>query len=121
MVHLDYRDARPVYEQIADGFREQILSGVLQKGDKMPSVRELATTMTINPNTIQRVYRELEQQGWIHSEQGRGCFVSGVPCVPDAQQEALLQEFDRIVWQLRRSGISEDALRARLEKGGEGK
>ena len=60
MIHLDYRDARPIYTQVIDGFREQILSGILQTGDRLPSVRELASQLTINPNTIQRAYRELE-------------------------------------------------------------
>ena len=55
MVHLDYRDTRPIYTQIVDGFRQQISAGILQVGDKLPSVRELATELTINPNTIQRV------------------------------------------------------------------
>ena len=67
MVHLDYRDARPIYIQIVDGFRAQILAGVLQSGEKLPSVRELAMELSINPNTIQRAYRELEYQGWIAS------------------------------------------------------
>ena len=52
MIHLDYRDARPIYTQIADGFREQILSGILMPQDRLPSVRELATQLAINPNTI---------------------------------------------------------------------
>ena len=59
MVHLDYRDARPIYAQIIDGFREQIATGVLQPGEKLPSVRELAAKLAINPNTIQRSYRSL--------------------------------------------------------------
>ena len=65
MVHLDYRDARPIYTQIIDGFKEQISTGVLQSGDKLPSVRELAAELAINPNTIQRSYRILEVDGWI--------------------------------------------------------
>ena len=63
MVHLDYRDARPIYTQIIDGFREQIAAGILQPGEKLPSVRELAATLAINPNTIQRSYRQLEADG----------------------------------------------------------
>ena len=76
MVHLDYRDARPIYAQIADGFRDQIRSGVLKDGERLPSVRELAMELTINPNTIQRAYRELEVQGWIASVPGKGSFVA---------------------------------------------
>ena len=83
MVHLDYRDAKPIYTQITDNFRTQIASGVLQPGDKLPSVRELAAQLSINPNTIQRAYRELEQQGVIQTLPGKGCFVCGVQSDPD--------------------------------------
>ena len=79
MIHLDYRDARPIYSQIVDGFREQIIAGILPEGEKLPSVRELAAGLTINPNTIQRAYRELEAAGWIATVPGKGCFVCGVP------------------------------------------
>ncbi|MGN0978078.1 MAG: GntR family transcriptional regulator, partial [Faecousia sp.] len=77
MVHLDYRDSRPIYTQIIDGIREQIITGVLRPGDKLPSVRELASTLAINPNTIQRAYRRLEAEGWIATVPGKGCFVCG--------------------------------------------
>ena len=70
MVHLDYRDTRPIYIQIVDGFRAQILAGVLQSGEKLPSVREMATELSINPNTIQRAYRQLEALGWIATVPG---------------------------------------------------
>ena len=88
MVHLDHRDTRPIYLQIMDGFREQIATGVLEPGDKLPSVRELAATLAINPNTIQRAYRLLEIDGWIATMPGKGCFVS-------RNQKALQQEIDR--------------------------
>ena len=83
MIHLDYRDARPIYAQIMDGYREQIVTGVLQPGDRLPSVRELASRLAINPNTIQRAYRELEQQGVIETLPGKGCFVRGGAAAPD--------------------------------------
>ncbi|MBO4930457.1 MAG: GntR family transcriptional regulator [Clostridia bacterium] len=118
MVHLDYRDARPIYTQITDGFREQILAGVLQAGDKLPSVRELATELTINPNTIQRAYRELESQGWIASVPGKGSFVQGVPQADPAQTQALLTEFDKLTATLLAMGLTEQELAARIRKGG---
>ena len=83
MVHLDYRDAKPIYTQIMDTIHSQIASGVLQPGDKLPSVREMAAQLSINPNTIQRAYRELEQQGVIETLAGKGCFVCGVQSHPD--------------------------------------
>ena len=83
MVHLDYRDARPIYTQIVENFRSQIISGVLQPGDKLPSVRELAAQLSINPNTIQRAYREMEQRAMIETIPGKGCFVCGLSTAPD--------------------------------------
>ena len=118
MVILDYRDSRPIYVQIAEGIREQIVTGILMQGDRLPSVRELATELTINPNTIQRAYRELETQGWITSVGGKGCFVSGVPFGNREEQAALLREFDRITQQLLAQGVDQRELALRIEKGG---
>ncbi|MBQ6997984.1 MAG: GntR family transcriptional regulator [Oscillospiraceae bacterium] len=116
MILLDYRDARPIYAQICDGFRDQICAGILRPGDKLPSVRELATQLTINPNTIQRAYRELEAQGWVSSEAGRGSFVLGVP--ENGENEALLKEFDKLTARLLAAGVSRETLLQHLGKGG---
>ena len=118
MIHLDYRDARPIYTQICDGFRYQIRTGILSEGEKLPSVRELATQLTINPNTIQRAYRELEVQGWVVSVPGKGSFVAGIPAGQENQQEKLLRQFDDITETLLEMGISPEMLKSRLEKGG---
>jgi len=118
MVHLDYRDARPIYSQIVEGFREQILGGVLQSGDKLPSVRELAGQLAINPNTIQRAYRELEMQGWIATVAGKGCFVCGVP-MEQSREQTLLADFDKAAALLMSMGFTREELTARLEKGGQ--
>ena len=113
MVHLDYRDARPIYTQVTEGFREQIAAGILQEGDKLPSVRELAAQLTINPNTIQRAYRELEAQGWIATVAGKGCFVCKAP---DSQTtDALYKAFDEAVSALRAKGVSQNDLIRRLK------
>lgn len=119
MIHLDYRDTRPIYSQITDGFREQILSGILQTGDKLPSVRELAGSLAINPNTIQRAYRELEMEGWIASVPGKGCFVCGIPGATQKQQKELLNTFDRTAGALLALGLTRQELIRRLEQGGE--
>ena len=76
MIQINYRDPRPIYEQLRDGFRQLILTGVLEPNEKLPSVRELAASLAINPNTIQRAYRELEQEGYIVSVPGKGSFVA---------------------------------------------
>ena len=115
MIHLDYRDARPIYSQIVGGFRDRITAGVLEPGDKIPSVRELATSLTINPNTIARAYRELEAEGWIATVPGKGCFVCGVP---EGKPLQLLAEFDRVCEALMAAGVTEDALIARIRQGG---
>ena len=118
MVHLDYRDARPIYSQIIDGFREQIASGILQPGDKLPSVRELAMQLAINPNTIQRAYRQLEMEGWIVTMQGKGCFVCHAPSTKQRETDRLLAIFDSTAAALVNLGISRETLAARLEKEG---
>ena len=76
MLQLNYRDPRPIYEQVKSEFRRLILSGALPRGEKLPSVRELAGSLAINPNTIQRAYRELETEGCIISMPGKGSFVA---------------------------------------------
>lgn len=118
MLQLDYRDARPIYAQIEDGIREQIVTGVLRQGDRLPSVRELACQLTINPNTIQRAYRELEMQGWVASVPGKGSFVCGVPSGPQREQLQLLEQFDKITESLLNLGTSREELIARLREGG---
>lgn len=76
MIILDYKDTRPLYEQIVEKFQTLILKGVLGPDAKLPSVRSLALELSINPNTIQRAYGELERQGFIYTMKGRGGFVS---------------------------------------------
>lgn len=76
MIHLDYRDTRPIYEQVRDGLRKLMVTGMLRPGDKLPSVRALAMQLAINPNTIQRAYSQLEAEGYILSVSGKGTFVA---------------------------------------------
>ena len=118
MLQLNYRDARPIYTQICDGIRDQILTGVLRPEDKLPSVRELATQLTINPNTIQRAYRELEMQGWIATVPGKGCFVCGVPFFEDREQPSLLEDCDKLAARLLALGLTRQQLVDRLTQGG---
>jgi len=119
VVHLDYRDARPIYTQIADNFRNQIRAGVLAEGDKLPSVRELAGELAINPNTIQRAYRELEAEGWIASVTGKGSFVCGAPRQENPETDALWQELDAITAKLMAANISRQAILQYLKQGGD--
>ena len=105
------RDGRPIYMQIIDSLQSQIQGGVLLPGDKLPSVRELAAELAINPNTIQRVYRELEQRGVIETVPGKGCFV----CRTKKEDSQLWAQFDDAVLALKDMGISEEELIARLK------
>lgn len=115
MIHLDYRDARPIYNQVFDAFREQIRTGILQPGDKLPSVRELAVQLAINPNTIQRAYRELESEGWVGSVPGKGSFVCAR--TPEQQEaQPLLAQFDTLVAKLLGAGVSREELQNRIRR-----
>ena len=115
MLHLDYRDIRPIYAQITDGICHQISAGVLQKGDKLPSVRELAVELSINPNTIQRAYRQLEMEGWIATVPGKGCFVCAIPQGDPKQELRLLKQFDEAAGKLLSLGYTPKELQKRLE------
>lgn len=76
MFELDVRSRKPIYEQLMDKIKEMIVYGVLQVDEQLPSVRTLSTQLTVNPNTIQKAYRELEREGYIYSMQGKGSFVA---------------------------------------------
>ena len=115
MISINYRDSRPIYEQVRDSFRALILSDALAPGYKMPSVRELAASLTINPNTIQRAYRELEAEGYICSVPGRGSFVCQQDAALEARRAELLGQFDALISELALVGISRDKLIQRLE------
>ena len=118
MVHLDYRDVRPIYAQIMDGLRQQILSGVLKPGDRLPSVRELAATLAINPNTIQRSYRQLEVEGWIATVPGKGCFVCQTPETYERELQRLLRVLDETCQALEQLGVTREEIVRRLQKEG---
>ena len=117
MIQLNFRDARPIYEQVKEGFRQLILTGALPADTKLPSVRELAGELAINPNTIQRAYRELEAEGYICSVPGRGSFVRDVSQAAEARRAERLQELDGLVKELKTLGLGEEELIARMKGG----
>lgn len=118
MLHLDYRDVRPIYAQITDGIRQQISAGVLLQGDRLPSVRELAVELSINPNTIQRAYRQLEMEGWIATVPGKGCFVSAQPTEDPHEELRLLHVFEDTVKKLLAMGYTQQELTQKLTEVG---
>ena len=87
MIQLDLRGNKSIYEQIIDKFKELIMRGTMKQGDKMPSVRELSRTLGVNPNTIQKAYRELERQGYIYTAAGVGTFVADKKDIPPDDEE----------------------------------
>jgi GntR family transcriptional regulator len=93
MLHLDYRDARPIYEQVKDGLRKLMVTGVMQEGEKLPSVRALAATLAINPNTIQKAYEALEAEGYVYSVAGKGSFVAPQTGVDESHRRQLLEQW----------------------------
>ena len=110
MIQINYRDPRPIYEQVKDGFRRLILKGVLKADERMPSVRELATNLAINPNTIQRAYRELEQEGYICSVPGKGSVVSGARDAASGRRNELLDQLKEISMELQQLGVDKDTM-----------
>lgn len=114
MIGLNYRDSRPIYEQIKDNYKRLILSGGIAAGDKLPSVRELASQLAINPNTIQRAYRELESEGFIYTVPGKGSFAGEIKGVDPAEVDRLLSDFDKLVSKLILLGVKRETLCARI-------
>lgn len=117
MIQLDLSDHRPIYEQIKEKFIQLIVTGVLAEHDKIPSVRELAGILTINPNTIQRAYRDLEAEGYIYSQKARGSFVSPKAIVKErADTEGILEEIRELSKKAAFLGVDQGTLMSEIEK-----
>ena len=114
MITLNYRDSRPIYEQIRDGLRKLIVTGALGPDEKLPSVRSMATELAINPNTIQRAYEALEAEGYRCSVPGKGSFAAPHTGVDQRRREELLHIFDQTTAELLFLGLPADSLRARI-------
>lgn len=103
MFKLDIKSRKSIYEQVIDNLKELIVSGKLKEGDKLPSVRELSKTITVNPNTVQKAYRELERQGYVYTTSGVGTFVAGMSNIQisekdlDHAREALDEAFRNLM------------------------
>ena len=115
MISINFRDSRPIYEQVKDSQRRLIVSGALPPDEKLPSVRELASQLVINPNTIQRAYRELEHEGYIVSVPGKGSFAREMAGVDSARRDELLRAFDDAVEELTYLGLTAEELKDRID------
>lgn len=116
MISLNYRDARPIYEQVKDGLRHLVVTGAILPGDKLPSVRALASSLAINPNTIQRAYEALEGEGYLYSVAGKGSFAAEQQNVDEHRRTVLLSRFDEAAAELMFLGMTAQELSQRLRR-----
>ena len=108
MIVLDYQDRRSLYEQVEEKFRHLILSGALEAGSRMPSVRQLAMELSLNPNTIQRAYMQLEQEGLIYPVKGRGNFIAQSEEIRRISIDSYEKELKALVCKGKNLGIQEE-------------
>lgn len=117
MLQLDFGDHRPLYEQIKEKLKDLIIGGVLRENEKLPSVRELATMLTINPNTVQKAYKDLESEGYIYSLKAKGSFVSPqTEAANEVDADALVKALIHAVEELRFLGTQKDEIADIIDK-----
>ena len=115
MIIIDYKDTRPIYEQIVEKIRTLILKGVLEPDSQLQSVRSLAMELSINPNTIQKAYTELERQGFIYTIKGRGNFVRYDKSLLEVKKEELRGKVEEVLKEADELGISRKELLEEVE------
>ncbi len=115
MILLDYRDRRPIYEQMVEKLERLIASGALEPLTKMPSVRSLAMELSVNPNTVQRAYAQLEQDGYLYTVTGRGSFVTAESEWRDSRRSQALEQWKDVTGQARDAGVKKEELERLLQ------
>ena len=115
MINLDYRDSRPIYEQIVEGMKKLILKGALLPDEQLPSVRSLAMDLSANPNTVQKSYAELERQGYIYTVKGRGNFVSGDRNLRELMKREIVGNIDALLKEAADLGFEPSEILGELE------
>ena len=116
MFSIDLRSRVPIYEQLVHNITEQVVKKVLLPDEPLPSVRNLARDLGINPNTVQKASHELEQRGIIYHSAGRGSFVAPTEELADAMAMQHLQTLEQEITAARRAGVSKQAVIELLEK-----
>ena len=116
MIQIDYRSQKAIYEQVRDELKKLIMRGVLRRDEKIPSVREIAGSLAINPNTVQRAYRELENEGFIYSVKGKGNFVSDSTLLLKQYREEITERFREICREAAAAGIPKAELSEIVEQ-----
>lgn len=116
MIEIDLKSRTPIYEQLIERIKLLMAQDVLQPGDQLPSVRQLAGDLTVNPNTIQKAYRELEREGYVYSLPGKGSFVNDMKETINKEKVAQLKsELERILNELSLLNISKQDLISWIE------
>lgn len=116
VIIIDYKDRRPIYEQVIEKFQQMILCGVLEVDSPMPSIRSLAMELSINPNTIQRAYQELERTGYIYTIKGKGSFVSETSKAAMSKRAELEAQMQELVDKAMQTGLTEKELNDMLNQ-----
>ncbi len=115
-INVNLREKKPLYEQIASGIEEQLILGLIKPDEELPSVRNLAVELSINPNTVQKAYASLEQRGFIYSVSGRGSFASDVEKLLPVKRKEAHKAFDGAAEYAVSLGVSKAELTERVEK-----
>lgn len=116
MILLDYRDKRPIYEQVVEKLEKLIMGGALETDSKMPSVRSMGVDLAVNPNTIQRAYNQLEQEGYLYTVSGRGSFVAPESEWREGKKKKLLAEWLVVTERAKEAGLTKEQLSVRLSE-----
>ena len=115
MIQLNYKEARPLYEQIKESIRKMVISNAFLADEKLPSVREMASQLAVNPNAIERAYQELEQDGYVYRRKDERTFVAKENRVNEMRRRELMQKFDLVVRELSELSVSSNELAERVE------
>lgn len=116
MIRIDYQDKRPIYEQVIERMQNLIVRGILEPDTKLPSVRNMAIELAINPNTIQRAYAELERTGFIYTVKGKGNYVAANQIWMGNEKSSAYKELGKAVEQAKTLGITEGEIKAFIEE-----
>jgi GntR family transcriptional regulator len=120
LIQPDYRDAMPICEQIKERIRKMVITHAIQKDERLPEIREMSSRLAVNPNTIARAYRELEEEGYLSRREGSGIYVTDAWKTGEYRRGELLREFDRIVIQLSALSVGTEELKQRVAEVAEG-
>lgn len=116
MIIIDYKDTRPIYEQVAEKFKSLILKGALKPDEQIPSVRNLAMELSINPNTIQKAYSQLEREGFIYTVKGRGNFVAGSESLLIERRKSCMEKILELVAEAVEYGMNKEEIIAQIQE-----